>query len=250
MRRDGIPYNSVPRNYYPPVDYTKMGLKELTEKYIKTCGKANGALHVCSKCDSPCEYGKRAMQLVANEIYNDPPVPLFAGKTMVQMAQEENMRRKANVLFKDEPVKSEEAPEEKPIEKKEGKGGRVYIDDWYKLAKESGDAVKWIMETYNVSKSKAKQKIYGWLNRHPEDREVVAPVVKIEEKEIEKIEEPKPVERKAGDDVVFLTIEGKIDELVRKQEEYKKKAEEYSKLYKDVTEQIDVLYKAWDVFNK
>ena len=94
MRKDGIPYVQNPRGFYPPIDMNKLSLSELKQKFIKNCGKANGDVSVCSRCKTPCAEGKRAIQLVANQVYNDPPVPLYGGKTLIERAKEENMQRR------------------------------------------------------------------------------------------------------------------------------------------------------------
>ena len=96
MRRDGIPYvsNGVYNPPFPVVPLQDMTLEEIKKKYLKMCAKANGNPAVCSKCKTPCPEGKRAIQLIANEVYNDPPVPLYGGKTLIEKAKEENMLRR------------------------------------------------------------------------------------------------------------------------------------------------------------
>ena len=95
MRKYDIPHVANPRiNYYPVKELGEMTLEEIVKKYIKTCGKADGNVAVCSKCKTPCEHGKRAIQLLANKIYDNPPIPLYGGKTMIERAKEENMKRR------------------------------------------------------------------------------------------------------------------------------------------------------------
>lgn len=243
MRRDGIPYVKNPANYYPPVDYKKMDLKELTEKYIKVCAKANGAVSACSLCATPCEYGKRAVQLVANQVYSDPPIPLYGGKTLIERAKEENKLRKEK---------------EKKVEKR-----TPYLrgDEWWKASLEYGDQVEYLEKEYGYSKTKAKNTIYRYRTRHGlagtpgTPREIqakTAPETKNEEIPVQKEEPVKeaisPVKDVQKGDVVVLTMEQKLNELITKQDEYKAAAEKYTKLYNETKEQVDILCKAMEMF--
>ena len=250
MRRDGIPYVQNPKHYYPPVDINKLSLEEIRQKYIKTCGKANGNISVCSKCATPCTEGKRAIQLLANEVYSDPPVPLYGGKTLIERAKEENMKRRAaeaeqaaNVLVAEEEKEKVEAPRKKKYQRLEG---------WWEESLASGDQVQWLMEKMNISKNQAQKKIYAYRYHHGlTNQNVTGPTIKTEEKPVEIVEESKPVEHvtKHPNDVVFKTMESKIDDLMKLQTEYKKKMDEYKAKYEAVSEQIDVLCKAMDVFD-
>ena len=95
MRKYDVAYvPNGPVNYYPVKDLETMTLEEIVKKYIKTCGKANGSVAICSQCKSPCREGKRAIQLLANKVYDDPPIPLYGGKTLIERAREENMKRR------------------------------------------------------------------------------------------------------------------------------------------------------------
>ena len=98
MRRDGIPYvsNGVYNPPFPATPLQDMTLEEIKKKYLKMCAKAQGDPAVCSKCSAPCAEGKRAIQLLANQVYNDPPIPLYGGKTLIEKAREENMLRRQN----------------------------------------------------------------------------------------------------------------------------------------------------------
>lgn len=242
MRHSDIPYvKQVPR-YYPPEDYKKMTLDKLIEKYIKTCGKAGGDLSVCSKCTNVCEYAKRAIQLKSGEIYDDPPIPLYGGKTLIEMAKEQNMLRRAEKEKKEmEEAKKMEEP--KPVYKR-----KVSDEGWYEESLASGDQVKWLMENRNLSKTQAKKKLYMFKYNHGMLNRKETPVVKVEEPVVEKIEvKTEPVIH--GDDVVLRTLEQKINVLMRQQEEYKTKMEEYTRLYNQTKEQVDVLCKSMDILD-
>ena len=245
MRRDGIPYVQNPKNYYPPIDINKLSLEELKQKYLKHCGKSNGNLSACSKCTSPCAEGKRAMQLLANEVYNDPPIPLYGGKTLIERAKEENAKRREA----EEAKKLAEKMEIRTEPKEEKKRLRLDIDTWWEASLEYGNQEEYLMKTYNISKTQAKRKIHH-ARTVKEPPKVEMPVLKSEQP-AEKVEEVKEtVKPSRSNDVVFKTMEFKIDELMKKQSEFKAKLDEYTKKYKDISEQIDVLCKAMDVFDK
>ena len=153
MRRDGIPYVQNPKNYYPPIDINNLTLDELKQKFIKTCGKANGDLSVCSRCKTPCNEGKRAIQLLANNIYDDPKIPLFAGKTLIECAKEENMRKRAEK----EKIEAEKAKAEQEIKAEKKKRKYIKIENWYEESLASGDQVQWVCDAYGISKTQAKK---------------------------------------------------------------------------------------------
>lgn len=217
---------------YPAKPLQDMSFEEIKNKYLKTCAKSNGNVSVCSKCPTPCTEGKRAIQLLANEVYSDPPIPLYGGKTLIEKAREENMMRRKE---------KEEMKEEKP---RKSKDNRQYIDDWYEKAEASGDPVKWVMETYNMTKTKAKHKIYNWRYRHIEDQ----PKTETKEMETPKVESTLGV---AG------SIESKMDALMKLQEKHKKVMLEYQQLYEkakqnydEISKKIDVLCNAMDIMNE
>jgi len=254
MRKYDIPYvPNAPAHLYPAKPLEEMTLEEIVKKHIKTCGKANGNLAVCSQCKSPCREGKRAIQLLANKVYNDPPVPLYGGKTLIERAREENMKRREN-MEKDNNVSSlAKALEEahRSEEKKDEKKNRNYIkwDGWWETSLESGDQVKWVMENMKLSKTQAKKKIYqykwahGMTGNTEEKEEPVTPVV----------EEPKVEESVVQMDT---TIESKLEKLMAKQEEQRKKMDEYMALYQKAKEEYerikqktDILASAMDILN-
>ena len=229
MRRDGIPYvsNGVYNPPFPAVPLQDMTLEEIKKKYLKMCAKSYGDVSVCSQCPTPCPEGKRAIQLVSNQVYDDPPIPLYGGKTLIEKAREENMLRR----------------QQKELKPKMSKDNRMYIDDWYEKAEASGDPVKWVMDNYNISKTKAKSKIYAWRYRHQEPKEV-----KEEVKEEPKVIKEEPKEPNS--------IEAKIDVLMKLQEKHKKIMQEYleqyekaKQNYEEISKKIDILCNAMDILD-
>ena len=216
---------------YPVKSLQDMSFEEIQNKYLKMCAKANGNVSVCSKCPTPCAEGKRAIQLLANEIYDDPPIPLYGGKTLIEKAREENMLRRQ---------KLEQEKQKKDV--MISKDNRTYIDDWYEKAKASGDPVKWVMETYGIDRTKAKSKIYCWEYRHQEK--------KTEEKPVEKSRE------ELKDLTVPDSIESKMDALMKLQEKHKnvmlemqKQYEKAKAEYEAISKKIDILCSAVDILN-
>ena len=267
MRKSDIAYvPNGPVNYYPAKKLEDMTLQEIVKKYIRTCGKANGSVSVCSKCQSPCQEGKRAIQLLANEVYNDPPVPLYGGKTLIERAKEENMKRRAeqNELVKvtkdninvlaDAIVKAkaEALGQEMKMEEKKEKKSRRYIkmDGWWEMSLESGDQIKWVMENMQLSKTQAKKKIYQYKWTHGLTEASVKQPEKVEEKVVEKpveVSENKPID--SG-------IENVLEKLMRQQEDCKKEMEKYQKLldearrkYDEVKKKTDILCSAMDILS-
>ena len=206
---------------YPPKPLQDMTLEEIKKKYI--CAKANGDISVCSKCLTPCDYGKRAIQLAANEVYSDPPVPLYGGMTLIERARQENMLRR-----------QQKEKKEENKEMKKSKDNRIYIENWYEKAQASGDPIKWIMEQYNIDRTKAMAKVCQWRNRHKTE----------EPKKVLLAEKPKEIP--AG----FESVETKIDSLMKQQDEYKQIILKYQKLYDEVSSKIDVLCRAMDIVNE
>ena len=218
---------------YPAKPLQDLSLEEIRKKYIRMCAKANGDLAVCSKCPTPCTEGRRAIQLLANEVYNDPPIPLYGGKTLIEKAREENMQRR------------KEKEEKKVDEPRKSKDNRQYIDDWYEKAVASGDPTKWVMEQYGMTKAKAKHKIYSWRYRH----ELTEPRTTTETPAVKEV----PVETSSGVD----KIESKLDSLMKLQEKHKKIMLEYQEQYEkakqnyeEISKKIDVLCSAMDIVNE
>lgn len=236
MRKYDIAYvPSGPVKYEPPKAVDDMSLDEIKRKYIKTCGKANGNISVCSKCTNPCEEGKRAIQLLANQIYNNPPIPLYGGKTLIEKAREENMERRKKMEENAEFVKAVETAQNKPTKKR----GYIKWDGWWEESLASGDQVKWLMDNMKISKSKAKHKIYQYKWSHNmvgsgAEKEQVTPK-----------EEPK--EEIKQETKTDSSIESKLESLMQEQEEYKKQMSQYMNLYNNAKEKYEELKKMTDV---
>lgn len=258
MRKYDIPYvqNVAGSHPFPIKELEDMSLEEIVQKHIKTCGKANGNVAICSQCKSPCKQGKRAIQLLANQVYDDPPIPLYGGKTLIERAKEENMKRRQEMEKSNMSSLAKAIKEVKEAEKTEKKATRKKLDlgeNWWEESLASGDQVKWIMDRTNLSKTQAKKKIYQheWYknkvkeeNKAENTKEVRAengPVIRIEEKPIV-----------AQDS----SLESKLEDLLRKQEEFKKEMEKYQALYKeaerkyeDIKKKTDILCSAMDILN-
>lgn len=257
MRHYDIPYvKNGPANYYPPVNIQDLSLEELKAKYLKTCGKCNGDPSVCSKCSTPCDYGKRAVQIIANQVYNDPPIPLYGGKTMIQKAQEQNMQRREALRRKEEEEKkaNENKPEELVVKKR--KDGTVIIENWYEKAIASDDPIAWIMNAYNCSKTKAKQKIYVWRNTHPETKAeteaILASLRKANKENSEaatekETEVPAKEESNEQEHKTDSNIESTLEKLMHRQEEYKKSMDKYLKLYEQAKEEYEKIKHKTDI---
>ena len=220
---------------YPAKPLQDLTLEEIKRKYIAMCAKANGQISVCSTCLGPCEYGKRAIELLANEVTEDK-VPLYNGMTLVERAKQENLRRRQK-------LEQEKESKENTVQKK-SKDNRLYIKDWYSQAIASGDPIKWAMEHYGIDKIKARAKIYAWERRHK---------IRVPETSPEKYTQ-RPVEICAAG---FETVEAKINSLMKQQEEYKKMMEDlqaqYDKAkisYETIGKKIDVLCSAVDIINE
>lgn len=220
MRTSDIAYVRNPARYYPPVSLEEMSLKEIVDKHIRTCAKANGQVSICSHCVSPCREGKRALELVSGDKQVETEVPLFDGKTMLELARQQNAERRAQM----------EVKEEKPK--------KIHWKNWYEEAKASGDAVKWVMENMGLPKAKALNKIYQY--RYYMKTKGSAPV------EQPMQEEPKPT----------FTFDDKLAALMKEQEEHQKEMLRYKELYEQeerlvasYKEKIDVLCKAMDIIN-
>lgn len=246
MRSYDVAYvKNGPYNPYPVVPLQEMTLEDIKKKYIKMCAKANGDVSVCSKCQTPCPEGKRAIQLIANNVYSDPPVPLYGGKTLIERAREDNMKRRAEL---------EKAEKEKKEAEQKPKRTKVAIEDWFNKAMATDDPIQWIMDNLHVSKTKAKQKIYDYRYRHPEvkandkiTKTIKPPEKHVEEKEVKTEDPPKTNER----------IESKLESLMRQQEEQKKAMNEYFRLYEQakveyekIKQKTDVLCNALDIMNE
>ena len=222
---------------YPAKPLQDLSFEEIKNKYLKMCAKSNGDVSVCSKCPTPCAEGKRAIQLLANEVYDDPPIPLYGGKTLIEKAKEENMLRR----------KKKEEEELRMKEIRKSKDNRQYMDDWYEKAMASEDPTKWVMEQFGMTRNKAKHKIYSWRYRHQltEPKKEIKPIV--ETPVVETVVEAPAMDR----------IESKLDALMKLQEKHKKVMLEYQQQYEkakqnyeEISKKIDVLCSAMDIVNE
>ena len=254
MRTYDIPYVKQSASSYPPLDYKQMDINTLKKHYLDTCMKCRGNISVCSKCQSPCEYGKRAVQLKANEVYNNPPVPLYGGKTLIEKAREENIKRRQAT----EQQKSEEKNILQKVENQPNKKQRIIVEGWYDKAYESDNPLQWIMDTFGMTKAQAKSKVYSHQHRYPELR-TTKPLWKTEERKTTAV---KQEDKESNNEIKIETIESKpnqnllepleikINSLMKLQDEYKQKAEHYQKLYQETKTKVDALFEALNILNE
>ena len=257
MRHYDIPY--VQNTSAPSIpmvsDINSLDLKTIVKYHL--CGKSHGKVSECRKCPAQCAYGKRALELMY------PPQNAFAGpklidnKTLLELAREE--------IAKQQEVKPKPAAE-KPKKRK------IPAEEWYNKAYESENPLQYIMDTFGITEHKAKAKVYEAWHRHPELKEKPLWEPKTKQKSAEKkpasVQEktavepdPKPsVESVAetapaappakSSDGLLAPLEGKINELMNQQEEYKSKYEHYLKLYNDTKAKVNALYEALTILNE
>lgn len=268
MRTYDIPYVQNPGTPKPQPKLEDLDLKTIIKNYL--CWKSQGRLSECRKCTPKCEYGKRALELA---FPTDPMAfggpKLIGNKTLLELAREENAKRK------EEQTKAVENKQVETTPKKESKKKqRIFIDDWYSKAYESENPLKWIMEAYGISEHKAKQKVYEYQYRHPGLREE-KPMWKSKKASGEAEETAKPAEAepkeemkqtensegKNSDDALLGPLENKINVLMNQQAEYKSKMEElkkeyeekiapYQKLYDETKVKVDALYEALNILSE
>jgi hypothetical protein len=245
MRRDGIPYvkNGVYNPPFPAVPLEDMTLEEIEKKYLKMCAKSQGDPAVCSKCKTPCREGKRAIQLLANEIYNDPHIPLYGGKTLIEKAREENMLRRK---------KMEEENKKKETKKMENK--TIEIENWYEKAMASDDPKKWVAENFNLSGVKAAKKLYQYRYNHKLTAAKGTPLLPVKASECEVVEKDVKIIKETVD---VNPIEAKIEALMKLQEKHKnimiEMQAQYEKAkanYEEIKKKVDTLCNAMDIMNE
>ena len=247
MRKYDIPYvPNAPADYYPAKALEDMTLEEVVKKYIKTCGKANGSVAICSQCKSPCKEGKRAIQLLSNKVYNDPPIPLYGGKTLIEKAREENLKRRENSNMSALAKALEEAQKKEQPQKRK----YVKLENWWEDSLASGDQIKWLMDHLKISKTQARKKVYQYKFNHGMAGSQKKESPQVETMEIAKEEvltETKPVND---------SIESKLESLMKLQELHKKAMDEYMKLYEQakaeyeaIKQKTDILCSAMDILN-
>ena len=96
----------------------------------------------CFACYNVCPH--KAIEMKEN-------IPLYDGKTLLEKAREENMRRRNH---NDARTLSEILQEPKQKRKNISWAG------WWEESLASGDQTKWVMENMHLTKEQAKQKIY------------------------------------------------------------------------------------------
>lgn len=251
MRKFDVAYvPNVQQNYYPAKELEEMTLEEIVSKYIKTCGKANGNLATCSQCKSPCKQGKRAIQLLSNKVYNDPPIPLYGGKTLIERAREENMKRKEQNNLSPLAKALEEAQKKQPEHKK-----RTYMqwDGWWEESLTSENQLKWVMDNMKLSKTQARKKIYMYkYNHNLLNKDAEKDNKSNDNKTVTEVKQETKQQDAPG-----VNIETKIDALLKRKDDQKKAMEEYYKLYENakkeyemIEKKIDTLCSAMDIINE
>ena len=249
MRRDGIPYVSsgVYNPPFPVVPLQDMTLEEIKKKYLRMCAKCNGDPSVCSKCPTPCAEGKRAIQLLSNQVYDDPPIPLYGGKTLIERAKEENMQRRK--------LLEEQKQENKPKRHRNHKDP----EGWYEESLKAEDQLNFVMKMFNMTKAQARKKIYSYRYRNgltdknykTQNRgKITEHVIK---ETIETLAEDIAVQNNLEENV----IEHKIDTLMKEQEKAKQEMDkryqaylEAKNIYEGFSKKIDVLCSAMDIMNE
>jgi len=247
MRHYDIPYvANGPMNYYPATPLEDMSLDEIVKKYIKMCGKANGLVSVCSKCQTPCREGQRAIQLLANKVC-DAKIPLYAGKTLIEKAQEQNKERRMQMENKVE--------EQKEVKKepKKRRGVGVPYDGWYEDAVASGDAVEWLVDKMSITKTQAKKKLYQYRYLHGLTGKTKTEISDEKVNEVKSEVKTEPVNESV---VQNSPIEVKLEALLKMQEKHKKAMDEYLHLYEEakveyekIKNKTDILCSAMDILN-
>ena len=221
-----VPQGHVATAPVPPLN--EMTLQEITKRYLTSCIKSHGLVSECQKCKDKCPYGMRATMLAyGTGAFGERAVP-YEG-SMLQAARMQNeLNRKRQIAvdaLTEELKKTEEKIETVEKEMKEPKKRRKGIDPegWYEEALKSGDAVKYVMDTFGRTKTQAKKKLYNYLYLHPEMQEIHDKYVKknvLKEEEIpvkaeakiEKKEKSENVEQ-PGDVYITRVMEMKLETL-------------------------------------
>lgn len=218
---EALDYNRhsiVNKNIFPYPALEEMSLQEITKNYL--CAKSEGKISNCKKCEAKCIYGLRALALFFGE--DNAKQEEDAGPTILERAR------------------AAKAAEE-------GKKKKIKIENWYEKAEASGDMTKWVMENFNLTKTKAKSKIYSYRYDHN-----LTTKTKAKENTQEPEVKPEPVNEKptlATDNSSISSIEEKLAQLMKLQDEYKAKAEKYQKLYEEAKRKGDILCNAMDIMN-
>ena len=257
MRTYDIPYIPNPARTNDPIPgLESLDLRTITRTYL--CGKSHGKVSECMRCPAQCAYGKRALELLANPVDAITPKQ---GVTLLEKAREDALKQKQEVknVAKDE--------KEVPIV---DSSGRKRLEGWYEKAYNSGDPLKWIMETFNENARKAKQRVYAYQHVHPGVKDKMPMWESQKKKPVEDVQPeakqfPVNVNTEAyeptaqaspenktenKDNPMLAPLESKINELMNMQDEYKKKMEYYEKLYRETKTKVDALYEALNILSE
>lgn len=256
-----VPQGHVSSTPVPPLN--EMTLQEITKRYLTSCIKSHGLVSECQKCKEKCPYGMRATMLAyGTGAFGERAVP-YEGSMLqaARMQNELNRKRQITVdALTEELKKTEEKIETVEKEMKEPKKRRKNADPegWYEEALKSGDAVKYVMDTFNRTKTQAKKKLYNYLYLHPEMQEIHDKYVKKEtQKETVKEEKAEPEIKEAekkeivnqpGDIYITRVMEMKLETLMNKQEEYESAIKDYQTKLAKVKEQIETICRTMDIF--
>ena len=253
-----------------------LSLQEITRNYL--CGKAQGKVSVCMKCQAKCAYGKRAIELTIGPQRATSGVP-YEGSMLQKARADAKLSRSfenatLNAHFETEkPVAKAEVPEEKKEESAKKKRKNADPDGWFEESLLAPDQIAWVMEKFGKSRTQARKKIYMYKYLHPEAKELKVSAknpVEVKEEPVdsspvgkeEVCEASKEKKMETLDDVYLAKVmERKLESLMNQQEsleaEIKKYREEYERQIKEPNEkllkvrgQIDVLCKTMDILKE
>ena len=246
-----------------------MSLTEIVNQHLKTCVKSNGLVSKCIACKDKCVYGKRAEDLAKGLVSPGMNKPVAYEGSMLHLARMQNeldrMRKAKNdeqqkaVPAKKEPEKKEEKTEEPKKQLKRGESFKTWFEDSLKAP----DQIAWVMEHFNISKTKAKNKIYQVTYSNDEAREMVKkyrPQNNTKAVEPEQTKEEPVVETTAPseDELLRKAMERKLEMLMNQQEsveaDLKKYQDEFERRTKEahdrivaIKDQIDTICKTMDI---
>ena len=257
MRTYDIPY--VKKGFVFPnvtVPLEEMSLNTIVKNYLNSCVKSYGKVSECMRCEPKCAYGKRAIELATGIVQPQDAVP-YEGSLLQKARAYNDLRRKEESGAEIKEVKKEpEKTEEKP--KKESTK-RAYYEGWYEDSLKAEDQVQWVMDTFNLTKTKAKNKLYQWRYAHKTETKVKE--TKQEEAVPDSLpqEVPNQIPEETSQEVsedVYMTkfMEKKLEALMNEQEQYEAKIKEleqeilgWKEKSKRVKESIDTICKTMDI---
>ena len=260
MRTCDVPYVRNPALPTFHVPYDEMTLQELTKTYIRTCGKSNGLLSECRKCETKCQYGIRALQLFENKVDVNEDKD---NRTLTILERKRAMEQTAS--------KQEQPASVKKSNKKQGRNQhqKKQLEESIILieaAFRSEDPVAYIMNKIGFTEKQAKSKIANFKHLHTEEMERIIDKIRKEksaqiimnaetnigpkEPAHENLDVKQEEQAKSADkDALLAPLESKINDLMNQQAEYKKQYEYYLGLYNGIKTKVDALYEALDILN-